>query len=185
MTKACSGKFTPIYQFFFFDCREALPEKPFEVLNYENCVVNESEPDLLRYKAQVAVFGKDFQRKLGAAKYFIVGAGALGCEYLKNFAMLGIEMFTNKRCFHFISFIIINYYETHRYIIVNLFFNTEQKYINYNKTYSRRRTLFLRVIDVVTRNFKKGITRTHTLFELNSFLPFGTEFLTLNYLIFV
>lgn len=27
---------------------------------------------------------------MGASKYFIVGAGALGCEYLKNFAMLGM-----------------------------------------------------------------------------------------------
>lgn len=88
--KACSGKFMPINQFFFFDCREALPEKPFEVLSNESCTVGENEPELLRYKAQIAVFGKDFQKKMGASKYFIVGAGALGCEYLKNFAMLGM-----------------------------------------------------------------------------------------------
>jgi ubiquitin-activating enzyme E1 len=89
--KACSGKFMPIYQFFFFDCRECLPEKPFEELNFTNCTVDEAtEPQLKRYKSQIAVFGKDFQKKLGASKYFIVGAGALGCEYLKNFAMLGM-----------------------------------------------------------------------------------------------
>lgn len=88
--KACSGKFMPINQFFFFDCREALPEKPFEVLNNEGCTVGDNEPELQRYKAQIAVFGKDFQKKMGASKYFIVGAGALGCEYLKNFAMLGM-----------------------------------------------------------------------------------------------
>lgn len=27
---------------------------------------------------------------LGALKYFVVGAGAIGCELLKNFAMMGI-----------------------------------------------------------------------------------------------
>lgn len=89
--KACSGKFTPIYQFFFFDCRECLPEKPFENLNNSMCTVDDNtEPNLRRYKSQIAIFGKDFQKKLGASKYFIVGAGALGCEYMKNFAMLGM-----------------------------------------------------------------------------------------------
>ncbi len=89
--KACSGKFMPIYQFFFFDCRETLPEKPFEGLNNALCTVDEaSELSLRRYKSQIAVYGKNFQKKLGASKYFIVGAGALGCEYLKNFAMLGM-----------------------------------------------------------------------------------------------
>lgn len=39
---------------------------------------------------QVAVFGSEFQKKLGALRYFIVGAGAIGCELLKNFAMLGV-----------------------------------------------------------------------------------------------
>ena len=85
--KACSGKFTPIFQFFFFDCRECLPEKPFEVLNYNSCTLTEADDALSRYKSQVAVFGKDFQQKLGKSKYFIVGAGALGCEvkrFLRN-----------------------------------------------------------------------------------------------------
>ena len=39
---------------------------------------------------QIAVFGSEFQKKLGALRYFIVGAGAIGCELLKNFAMLGV-----------------------------------------------------------------------------------------------
>lgn len=36
------------------------------------------------------MFGSDFQKKLGALRYFIVGAGAIGCELLKNFAMIGV-----------------------------------------------------------------------------------------------
>jgi len=36
------------------------------------------------------VFGKKFQEKLAGLKYFIVGAGAIGCELLKNFGMMGV-----------------------------------------------------------------------------------------------
>lgn len=80
--KACSGKFTPIYQYFCFDAIECLPaEDPAE----EDC-----QPIGSRYDAQIAIFGKKFQDRLGALRYFIVGAGAIGCELLKNFAMLGV-----------------------------------------------------------------------------------------------
>ncbi|KAK2090731.1 E1 ubiquitin-activating protein [Saguinus oedipus] len=43
-----------------------------------------------RYDGQVAVFGSDLQEKLAKQKYFVVGAGAIGCELLKNFAMIGL-----------------------------------------------------------------------------------------------
>jgi ubiquitin-activating enzyme E1 len=38
----------------------------------------------------VAVFGRGVQAKLEGLKVFLVGAGALGCEFLKNFAMMGV-----------------------------------------------------------------------------------------------
>merc|ERR1719180_694280 len=38
----------------------------------------------------VAVVGKEFQQKLAKQKWFVVGAGAIGCELLKNFALLGL-----------------------------------------------------------------------------------------------
>jgi len=89
--KACSGKFTPINQYFYFDCRECLPEKPLlESVDPNNYVV--TEPSLMRYKSQIAVFGLEFQKRLASSKYFLVGAGALGCEYLKNFAMMGMSL---------------------------------------------------------------------------------------------
>uniref|UniRef100_A0A452IGX3 Ubiquitin-activating enzyme E1 n=1 Tax=Gopherus agassizii TaxID=38772 RepID=A0A452IGX3_9SAUR len=43
-----------------------------------------------RYDGQIAVFGADFQERLGRQKYLVVGAGAIGCELLKNFAMIGL-----------------------------------------------------------------------------------------------
>eukprot|EP00064_Thunnus_orientalis_P000855 superscaffoldBa00000050_g856 len=43
-----------------------------------------------RYDGQIAVFGEKFQEKLSSQKYFLVGAGAIGCELLKNFALIGL-----------------------------------------------------------------------------------------------
>lgn len=82
--KACSRKFTPLQQWFYFDSLECLPE-----------VDNNIDPSLFalkgtRYDGQIAVFGSDFQEKLGRQKYFLVGAGAIGCELLKNFALIGL-----------------------------------------------------------------------------------------------
>lgn len=36
------------------------------------------------------MFGNSFQEKLGDLNYFLVGAGAIGCEMLKQYAMLGL-----------------------------------------------------------------------------------------------
>lgn len=43
-----------------------------------------------RYDAQISVFGSKLQKKLEDAKIFIVGSGALGCEFLKNLALMGV-----------------------------------------------------------------------------------------------
>eukprot|EP00096_Caligus_rogercresseyi_P005507 TRINITY_DN210_c0_g1_i2.p1 TRINITY_DN210_c0_g1~~TRINITY_DN210_c0_g1_i2.p1 ORF type:complete len:1077 (+),score=356.07 TRINITY_DN210_c0_g1_i2:323-3553(+) len=82
--KACSGKFMPVRQWLYFDALECLPEDT-SALTYEKCA-----PQGNRYDGQVAIFGKDFQEKVLSQKYFLVGAGAIGCELLKNFAMIGL-----------------------------------------------------------------------------------------------
>lgn len=81
--KACSGKFSPIYQWLYFDAIECLPES-------KSVAESDCQPSGSRYDGQIAVFGKEFQDKLGSLKYFVVGAGAIGCELLKNFAMMGV-----------------------------------------------------------------------------------------------
>ena len=43
-----------------------------------------------RYDSQVAVFGSTIQKQIQDLNLFLVGAGALGCEFLKNFAMMGV-----------------------------------------------------------------------------------------------
>ncbi|KAI7899270.1 ubiquitin-activating emzyme E1 [Cokeromyces recurvatus] len=80
--KAVSGKFNPIYQYMYFDALEALPTGE---LTEELCA-----PQGSRYDGQIAVFGKVFQEKIANTREFLVGAGAIGCEMLKNWAMMGL-----------------------------------------------------------------------------------------------
>jgi len=44
----------------------------------------------MRYGSQIAVLGKKIHQKLTDLNIFLVGAGALGCEYVKMLALLGI-----------------------------------------------------------------------------------------------
>ncbi|EAL72486.1 ubiquitin activating enzyme E1 [Dictyostelium discoideum AX4] len=82
--KACSGKFTPIHQLAFFDSVECLPE------DLETLPEEEFQPIGSRYDGQIITFGKTLQNKIENLNYFLVGAGAIGCEMLKNFAMMGL-----------------------------------------------------------------------------------------------
>ncbi|XP_058414807.1 ubiquitin-like modifier-activating enzyme 7 isoform X2 [Diceros bicornis minor] len=43
-----------------------------------------------RYDGQIAVFGAGFQKTLSHQHYLLVGAGAIGCELLKGFALVGL-----------------------------------------------------------------------------------------------
>ncbi|KAM7537021.1 hypothetical protein Aperf_G00000059949 [Anoplocephala perfoliata] len=94
--KASTGSFKPISQWFYFDSIECLPEpwckcKLGTVLPKESLVAENS-----RYEGQCKIFGNEFQGTLGDLKYFVVGAGAIGCEHLKNFAMMGISCRNGK-----------------------------------------------------------------------------------------
>ena len=43
-----------------------------------------------RFDQQISIFGSDLHKKLTKLNVFIIGAGALGCEFLKIFALMGI-----------------------------------------------------------------------------------------------
>ena len=117
VVKAASGKFHPLFQWLYFDAVEALPL--LDKLTAEECAPQVrpvlcvphrthawpcQRPRLIarttlwhqlavqgtRYDSQVAVFGKTLQSQLESAKLFLVGAGALGCEFMKNFACMGV-----------------------------------------------------------------------------------------------
>jgi ubiquitin-activating enzyme E1 len=72
--KACSGKFSPLDNFLYFDAFECLPET---LPEEDDC-----QPVNSRYDGQIVVFGKKFQEKLSNMNYFIVGAG----KQKKNFS---------------------------------------------------------------------------------------------------
>ena len=77
-----TGKYTPIQQWLRFDFFETVEKLPQNVnRNLLNC----------RYDDQIGIFGQEFQKKLQNLNIFMVGAGALGCEYIKNFGLMGIS----------------------------------------------------------------------------------------------
>lgn len=83
--KACSQKFSPIQQWLYFDALECLPATKENWPHESDCLPRQS-----RYDGQIAVFGAAYQEKLAKLRVFVVGAGAIGCEVLKNFAMMGV-----------------------------------------------------------------------------------------------
>ncbi|KAJ9469126.1 Ubiquitin-activating enzyme E1 2 [Diplonema papillatum] len=79
--KACTGKFNPTFQWMLFDAEEALPATATRAS--PGAVANS------RYADQIAVLGPEMQEKLAKLNVFLVGSGALGCELLKNLALMG------------------------------------------------------------------------------------------------
>ena len=75
-----TGKYLPIDQWFiqdFLEIAENVKEDADRKL--KNC----------RYDDQIAIFGNEIQDKIKKSNIFMIGAGATGCEFLKNFAMMG------------------------------------------------------------------------------------------------
>lgn len=77
--KSLSGKFLPIVQFFALGYIESLPPDTTYTLKND------------RYDNYRIVFGDAQQEHMTTLKYFLIGAGAIGCEILKNWAMMGVS----------------------------------------------------------------------------------------------
>ena len=75
-----TGQFLPINQWLFFD-----------LYDHNHHYNKEKISDDSRYFYQESIFGKEMQKKLEKLNIFIVGAGAVGCELLKNLSMMGIS----------------------------------------------------------------------------------------------
>ena len=75
-----TGKFTPIEQWIHHEDAALVTDE---------CATNTGPLLGTRYDDQIAVMGKDFQARMADATIFMVGCGALGCEYLKGLALMG------------------------------------------------------------------------------------------------
>ncbi|XP_023561800.1 ubiquitin-like modifier-activating enzyme 7 isoform X2 [Octodon degus] len=83
--KAISKKFMPLDQWLYFDALDCLPEDEELLPSPKDCALKDC-----RYDGQIAVFGAGFQETLSCQRYLLVGAGAIGCELLKGFALVGL-----------------------------------------------------------------------------------------------
>jgi len=81
------GKYTPIFQWLHCDHIQLIG----------NEVPSDAVPQNCRYDCQISIFGKSFQKVLSNQRIFLVGTGALGCEYLKGLAMMGISCGPNGK----------------------------------------------------------------------------------------
>ncbi|ORD94504.1 UBA1 [Enterospora canceri] len=79
--KGASGKFMPLNQFFYFHCAGL----------FNKDAVKQQRPSTpTRYSDYVKLLGESEFNKLKGTRLFLVGAGAIGCENIKNFVMTGI-----------------------------------------------------------------------------------------------
>jgi len=83
-----SGKFTPLHQWLHIDCFEVMPEVWTEPTIHVSA--KDRTPQNSRYDDIIAIIGKPLHDQLLRKSTFMVGCGALGCELIKNFALLGV-----------------------------------------------------------------------------------------------
>uniref|UniRef100_A0A8B9MNV3 E1 ubiquitin-activating enzyme n=1 Tax=Accipiter nisus TaxID=211598 RepID=A0A8B9MNV3_9AVES len=81
--KAVTGKFSPLQQWLYIDMLDIVT--PLEKMGCEEFL-----PRGDRYDALRACIGDSLCQKLHDLNVFLVGCGAIGCEMLKNFALLGV-----------------------------------------------------------------------------------------------
>ena len=83
-----SGKYQPIHQWLWLDFSQIVENLNIDI---DRTLKNS------RYDDQIAIFGQEIQKKIENTNIFMIGAGALGCEFLKTFAMMGIATDKNKK----------------------------------------------------------------------------------------
>lgn len=82
-----AGKYNPISQWLYFDFFEKIEHLDLNRVTY---TLNS------RYNDQISIFDQSFQDKLANLNVFIIGAGALGCEFIKILSLMGIGTNNDK-----------------------------------------------------------------------------------------
>lgn len=83
-----TGKYTPLRQWLHHEFNEVLPDG-----EVKRSLVNS------RYTDYNILFGDDFVKNASESSPFIIGAGALGCELIKMFALMGVSTQGKGKCF--------------------------------------------------------------------------------------
>ena len=86
LLQACTGKFSPIFQWLYFDSLESLKEGDIELPEAE------VKPCGSRYDGQTAVFGREYQKQLENLKYFLVILSVYFCYYYYVFHIVCNEL---------------------------------------------------------------------------------------------
>lgn len=81
-----TGKFSPINQWLIHEFYSTL----FKHKDPQDVLKSLTSSAQGRYRDQVLLLGEDLQAKIQQTRLFMIGAGALGCEYLKLFALMGM-----------------------------------------------------------------------------------------------
>lgn len=89
--KGITQKFMPTQQFFYSDCWEITPELPEDLSKLEEAVkaLNITEKNHRSDGVRI-ITGDSLFKEIASTNLFMVGSGAIGCELLKNFAMIGL-----------------------------------------------------------------------------------------------
>lgn len=72
------GKYTPLNQWLFYEATATLPNPMEKYKKVES-----------RYADYVAIYGEKIMKDISEMKIFMIGAGALGCELIKGFSLMG------------------------------------------------------------------------------------------------
>lgn len=81
-----TGKYGPLRQWLHHEFLEVLPEGEVSRSHFNT-----------RYGDYNLLFGDDFVKKAAESNSFLIGAGALGCEFIKMFALMGVGTTGNGR----------------------------------------------------------------------------------------
>ena len=83
-----TGKYSPLRQWLHHEFFEVLPEGEVTRSLTHN-----------RHSDYNLLFGDEFVKKAANSNSFLVGAGALGCEFIKMFALMGVSTQGNSKVY--------------------------------------------------------------------------------------
>jgi molybdopterin/thiamine biosynthesis adenylyltransferase len=93
--KAITQKYKPTKSLFFTECSELIQDLPEDFKNWPETIkkINSQISEKpSRANGFEIIVGKEVLSKIESSRLFMIGAGAIGCELLKNFAMINLSV---------------------------------------------------------------------------------------------